>query len=123
DIESYWFQSGRVILKLADYDSIDAAEQLIGAEFVVSEENCVTLGENEFYEWQLIGCRVMTTDGNPVGIVRRIWQTGAAPILIIENEGDTKHERMVPLTGSICVEVDTTARLIRIDAPEGLLDW
>lgn len=120
-IESHRFQSGRIILKFSDYDSIEAAATLIGTEFVISRENCVTLGEDEFYEWQLIDCRVTTADGSLIGIVKRIWQTGAAPLLIIEN--DAKRELMVPFTGSICVEVEPAAKLIRIDAPEGLLDW
>ena len=36
---------------------------------------------------------------------------------------DGAREHLVPLVASICVEVDPARRLIRVDAPEGLLEF
>ncbi len=36
-LEDYWFQNDRVILKLADYDDVDTAKELVGFEFAVPE--------------------------------------------------------------------------------------
>jgi ribosomal 30S subunit maturation factor RimM len=56
-----------------------------------------------------------------VGTVREVLHTGGeAPVLVIRDERG--RENLVPLAESICVEIDVEAKLIRVDAPEGLLE-
>jgi 16S rRNA processing protein RimM len=57
-----------------------------------------------------------------VGTVREVLHTGGeAPVLVIRDERG--RENLVPLAESICVRVDVAAKLIRVDAPEGLLEF
>ncbi len=119
-LESYWLQSGRVILKFAGVDSIEAAEEFVGCSFGVPETEAVALAEDEYFDWQLEGCRVETVDGAEVGQVQEVLHTSGVPVLLIKSENGGEH--LVPLAKTICVEVDTKAKLIRVDAPEGLLD-
>ena len=84
------------------------------------ESEAVALGEDEFYDWQLAGCRVETVAGDQVGTVAEVLHLGAAPTLVIRGGGG--RENVVPFVGSICVEVDVANRLIRVDAPEGLIE-
>jgi 16S rRNA processing protein RimM len=118
-VEKSWLHGGRVILKFAGYDSPEAAQVLVGRELAVPEREAVELDEDEFYDWQLIDCRVETIDGREIGRVAEVLHTGAAPVLVVR-EG--KRENLIPLAGSICVEIDTEAKLIRVDPPEGLLE-
>lgn len=120
ELEAHWFQSKRVILKLTGVDSIEAAEAFVGCNFGVPETEATALGADEYYDWQLEGCRVETVDGVLLGLVREVLHTGGVPVLLIEGEG--KREHLVPLAKTICTEIDTAGRLIRVDAPEGLLD-
>lgn len=120
-LEGHWFHGGRVVLKLKGYDSPEAAAALAGCVLAVPESEAVELGEGEFYDWQLEGCRVETIEGRDVGAVREVLHTGGeAPVLVILDEGG--RENLVPLAESICVEIDVAAKLIRVDAPEGLLE-
>lgn len=119
-LEEHWFQSGRVVLKFSGYDTVEAARSLIGFELAVPASERVELAEGEFYDWELAGCRVETISGEPVGLVRELLRTGGVPMLVVENEFGGDH--LVPLAEEICREIDTRARLIRIDAPEGLLE-
>ncbi|HEX8720802.1 MAG TPA: ribosome maturation factor RimM [Pyrinomonadaceae bacterium] len=120
-LEGHWFHGGRVVLKLAGYDSPEAAAALAGCELAVPESEAVELEEGEFYDWQLEGCRVETVEGRAVGSVREVLHTGGeAPVLVILDGGG--RESLVPLAESICVEIDVAAKLIRVDAPEGLLE-
>lgn len=121
-LESYWLHGGRVILKFAGYDTIEAAEPLVGYDLAVPEAECVKLAEDEFYDWQLTGCAVETVEGASVGCVIKVWHTSGTPVLIVEDT-QTKHEHLIPLAGAICVEIDTTRKLIRVDPPEGLLEF
>jgi 16S rRNA processing protein RimM len=121
-LEGHWFHGGRVVLKLGGYDSPERAAELAGCELAVPEAEAVELEEGEFYDWQLEGCRVVTVEGAEVGAVREVLHTGGeAPVLVIRDERG--RENLVPLAESICVEIDTDAKLIRVDAPEGLLEF
>jgi 16S rRNA processing protein RimM len=120
-LEDHWLHGDRVVLKLAGYDSPEEAAALAGCELAVPESEAVELEEGEFYDWQLEGCRVVTIEGVEVGTVREVLHTGGeAPVLVIRDERG--RENLVPLAESICVEIDTDAKLIRVDAPEGLLE-
>ena len=118
-VEKSWLHGGRVILKFEGYDSPEAAQALVGHELAVPEAEAVELEEDEFYDWQLIDCRVETIDNRGIGRVAEVLHTGAAPVLVVK-EG--KRENLIPLAESICVEIDTDAKLIRVDPPEGLLE-
>ena len=120
-LEGQWLHGGRVVLKFAGFDSPEASAALAGCELAVPESEAVELEEGEFYDWQLQGCRVETVEGVSLGTVREVLHTGGeAHVLIIRDERE--RENLVPLAGSICVEIDVGAKLIRVDAPEGLLE-
>ncbi len=120
-LEGQWLHGGRVVLKFAGFDSPEASAALAGCELAVPESEAVELEEGEFYDWQLQGCRVETVEGVSLGTVREVLHTGGeAPVLIIRDERE--RENLVPLADSICVEIDVDAKLIRVDAPEGLLE-
>ncbi len=118
-IEKYWFQSGRVVLKFVGFDSIEAAETLRDAEICIAESEAVELEDDEYFDWELAGCKVVTADGTLVGDVREIMRTGATEILVVDGE----KEYLIPFANSICTEVDIEKRLIVIDPPEGLLEF
>ena len=119
-IENHWFQSGRMVLKFAGYDSIEQGEMLRGAEICVPETDAVELDEGEFFDWQLEGCKVETLDGTEVGIVKELMRTGATEILVVQG---SEKEFLIPFAETICPDVDIENKLIRIDPPEGLLEF
>lgn len=119
-IEGHWFQQGRIVLKFAGYDSVEAAEGLRNIEICVAEDATVALQTDEFYDWQLVGCIVETVDGAPVGTVTGLMRTGPNELLVVAGNGK---EHLIPFAAAICIEVDIDGKLIKIDPPEGLLDF
>ena len=120
DLENKWFQKDRVILKFKGYDNIEASTPLIGYDFAVPEADRVALTEGSFYEWELEGCDVETTNGAIVGSVIGVVPTGGVALLAIRNS--EQREILVPMAESIVVEVDIEKKRIVIDPPEGLLE-
>jgi len=118
-LEDYWFQKDRVVLKLAGYDEVDKAKELVGYDFAIAESERVPLGEDEFYDWELEGCTVTAGDKN-IGQVRSVMRTGATEILVINDEAGK--EQLIPLAESIIVKIDPAGKTIVVDPPEGLLD-
>jgi 16S rRNA processing protein RimM len=119
-LENYWFQNDRMVLKFTGYDSIETSRTLAGYEFGVPEAERVELAEDEFYDWELEGCLVESTDGVAIGQVREIMRTGGVELLVVENE--QRPEVFVPLVASIVTQIDVAQKKIVIDPPEGLLD-
>jgi 16S rRNA processing protein RimM len=120
-VEQSRLHAGRVLLKFAGYDTPEAARELVGRELAVPESEAVELGEGEFFDWQLQGCRVETVEGATLGAVREVWHYGAAPVLVVRD--DAGRESLIPLARSICVEIDPAGKLIRVDPPEGLIEF
>lgn len=120
-VQEHWFQNDRIVLKFEGYDSPEEAKALVGQELAVPEAEAVELEDDEFYDWQLEGCRVETIGGAEVGEVEEVLHTGGdAPVLVIRGAGGREH--LVPLVESICTEIDVERKRIRVDAPEGLLE-
>jgi len=119
-IEEQWFHGDRLVLKLAGFDSIDQAKELVDYDLAVPAADRVLLPKDSFYEWELAGCRVETVDGKPIGEVKEIMRTGGVELLKVVDEIGT--DRLIPMAGDIVVEIDKENKLIRIDPPEGLLE-
>lgn len=110
---------GRPVLTLEGVSSMNEAERLRGAELRVPAAELTPLPAGSHYRHDLVGCRVETLDGRPVGIVSAVEGRAGAERLVM---GAGRGEIQVPLAGPICVEIDVAGRRIVIDPPEGLLD-
>ena len=119
-IEKFWFQNGRVILKFDGYDTVESGETLRNVEICVAESDTVDLKEDEYFDWQLAGCRVETIGGENIGEVRELMRTGGTELLVVA--GETK-EYLIPFANAICVELDIENKIVRIDPPDGLLEF
>jgi 16S rRNA processing protein RimM len=116
-VEASRFHKGRVILKLAGCDSMEAAETLVGRWVVVSRESRRRLPPGVVYLADLIGCTVRET-GQTLGIVEAIEETAGAPVLL--RVRTPEGELLVPFAAEICRRVDVAKREIEVRLPEGL---
>lgn len=119
-LEKFWFQNDRIILKFAGFDTIETAETLRGCEICVPESEAVELDEGEFFDWELIDCTIETVEGEKIGRVKEVMRTGGTEILVVAG---AEKEFLIPFAETICTEIDVENKLIRVDAPEGLLDF
>jgi 16S rRNA processing protein RimM len=121
-VENTWLHKGKVVLKLAGIGSIDEAETLRGRLVLVPEEDRVALSANQYYLWELKGCRVVVENGGmrkPLGTVTEVERTGGVDLLHV---ADDSREVLVPFAEAICKVIDPESRLIVIEPPEDLLD-
>jgi 16S rRNA processing protein RimM len=119
-IEGHWFQNGRVVLRFAGYDTPELSESLRDSEVCVKESEAVTLEKGEYFDWELVGCSVETIDGTSIGSVEEVMRPGGTEILVV---GGGEKEYLIPFAVAICPEVDVEGKLIRIDPPDGLLEF
>jgi 16S rRNA processing protein RimM len=119
-VEDRWFHKDRVIFKFEGYDTMSAAERLVGGRLVISESDALELDEDEFYEYQLIGLEAVRVTGESIGRIVRLLRTGGTDVLVIEAANGK--EILVPFADDICGEPDFEAGQIVIEPPEGLLE-
>src|SRR6185436_6371038 len=106
-IASSRVQGERPIVQFEGFDNIEAVKQLAGLELRVPEEDLPELGAGTFYHHELVGCRVETVDGRPVGNVAAVeGGPGGSRLVITGHRGDV----LVPLANDICVEIDVEAK-------------
>jgi 16S rRNA processing protein RimM len=109
----------QILIKLEDVDSIEAAEGLIGAQILATEESLPALQPGEYYQFQAIGLEVFDTNGTRLGTVSRIWSAGGRDIYVV---GGNEKEYLIPAVKEIIEKFDFDAGTMVIDPPEGLLD-
>jgi 16S rRNA processing protein RimM len=119
DVEKLTLDRNAYILKLKGVDSLAAADALAGRDVCAAASDFQTLGADSFYDFQVIGSRVLTRDGAEVGEVAAELDAGG-PVLLVVRRGD--RDVYIPFTEAICVKVDPKAGEVVIDPPEGLLD-
>jgi 16S rRNA processing protein RimM len=100
-------------------DSIEQADVLVGRELRIAPTDLLPLPDGMFYQHDLIGCRVETTDGADVGVVKKVDGSGNASRLVVEGASG---EVLIPFAVDICPTIDPAGRRIVVDAPEGLFD-
>ena len=95
----------------------DAAEALHGGVVTVAESQLPPAGEGEVYLYQLEGLAVKTDTGSPLGHVKDVMTTGAAPILVVDDGG---RERLLPMSPDVLVAVDLEEKTIVVRMLPGL---
>jgi 16S rRNA processing protein RimM len=119
EVESLVLDRNSYLLKLKGIDTLAAADALAGLEVFVAEGDFKGLGRDRFYDFQVLGSRVVTRAGTEVGEVAAVLDAGGAVLLVVRR-GD--EDVYVPFTEAICVQVDPESREIMIDPPDGLLE-
>ena len=119
-VESVREHSRAWVFKFRGVDTISGAELLAGAEVRIPFAERVALGEGEHYLSDLIGCEVRERrTGDLVGHVTGWQDAGGSGLLEV---GDGKEPLLIPFARNICIEIDTGAKRIVVELPEGLRD-
>jgi 16S rRNA processing protein RimM len=117
EVESTWFHQDTLIFKFKGIDSISGAEQLSGVEVRVPKSERAALEAGEYFQSDLIGCRVVDRHtGQEYGCVSAWQDAGGSGLLELDGG------MLIPFAREICVEIDPAAGRIAVELPEGLKD-
>jgi 16S rRNA processing protein RimM len=133
EVTAHWLpvgkNAGRIVLHFVGVDTIEQAEELAGREVLAPITERVPLEPGSTYISDLVGCTLYDR-GRALGVVESVqFPTSsdgarrlddAAPLLAVNSpEGD---EILIPYVNAFLRELDTVARSIHMDLPEGLAD-
>lgn len=106
---------GRCIVKIKGVNNREQAEAIRGQTLRMERSGLPELPEGCYYDFQIIGLRVVTVEGRDLGEVRAILRTGANDIY----ETDAA---LIPAIESVVQEIDIDGGRIVIEEVEGLLE-
>ena len=96
------------------------AELLRGGELYIDRSQGEELSENEYYIADIIGMEVVTEEGEPVGQVKDVLETGANDVYLVKREG--KKDLMLPAIRDCIREVDIENNRMTVHILDGLAD-
>ncbi len=117
ELESFRWHKSNILLKFVEVTDRNYAEALRGLYVQVPVEEAVPLPEGEFYIYQLIGLQVETTEGESLGIIEQVLETGANDVYVVKH-GD--REILLPAIPDVVKKVDLQAQLVTVQMMDGL---
>jgi 16S rRNA processing protein RimM len=97
----------------------EAAARFRGGVLRIPRAASPRLGEDQYYEYELIGMAVQDEDGRALGRLEEIWQLPANPVFAVRQAG---REVLIPATRTVVVSVDRVGRLMTVRVGEGVVE-
>lgn len=88
-------------VKFFEVNSLDDAKNLIGKDIMQPESMLPEKDKKSFYHYQIIDSNVVTDNGNNLGKVTQIIETGSNDVLVIRNK---KREILIPLLSEVLIK-------------------
>lgn len=108
-------QGKGVVMGIANVTDRDQVQPLIGAELAIRKDQLEPIEEDEFYWADLVGLKVENLDGEQLGEVDHLLETGANDVLVVKAAGLDK-DRLIPFVlDEVVKQVDLDKQLIQVD--------
>jgi len=117
-VEYTRFHKDWVLLKLAGYDDRDAVESLRGQLLKVREDQSIPLEEDEYFLFQLIGLAVISEDGDRLGELVQVIETGANNVFVVRG---LQGEILIPDIAEVVRDIGFDSGQITVHLLPGLL--
>jgi 16S rRNA processing protein RimM len=109
---------GKVLVAtLKGLDDREVARTFAGFEICVPRSELPDLSDGDFYWYQLEGLKVIDQNGQLLGKVDHLFETGANDVMVVKPCIDSLdgRERMLPYTEQCVLSIDLSAGEMRVD--------
>jgi 16S rRNA processing protein RimM len=118
-LSKIYFLDNRPVVHVEGFDSREAVKVLTNASIEIEMAQAEPLPKGSYYQFDLIGCKVVGADGTDYGTLEEVLFYPAGDVYRIVSE---KYEDiLLPAIDRFVIEVDIERKSITIDPPEGLL--
>lgn len=109
-----------ILLGFNDYSTPEQVGRFRNQFLYVVEEDALELPEGEFYYHELLGLSVIDEDGESLGKVTEIMQTGANDVYVVTNNAG--REILLPAIAEVILDVDLVSKIIKVHLLPGLIE-
>ncbi len=110
-------RSDQVILKFQNIGTLEAAQELAGHWLTAPGEITSQLPEGEYFHFQIQGLRALSEDGEELGEITEIIETGSNDVYVISGQ---KGEILIPAIAQAIRQIDLTRGVMVVKLLEGL---
>ncbi len=107
------------LVKLREIHDRTEADKIRDLYVMVELEDAIPLEEDEFYLYQLIGLTVKTVEGETLGALTEVLETGANDVYIVDSP--QYGEVLIPATPETIIQTDISGGVVIVKLPDGLL--
>jgi 16S rRNA processing protein RimM len=109
-----------LLVRLRGYDTPEAVGRFRNHWVYVKASEVPPLPEGQYYKYELVGLQVVEENGNPLGELTEILETGANDVYIVRSENGK--EILLPAIPPVILNVDMTLRVMTVHLIDGLVE-
>ena len=117
EIQNVKFFKQFAILKFKGIDNINDIEKYRGKSLMIDREDAVDLDEDEYFIADMIGIQVVSDEGEDLGILQDVMQTGANDVYVVEKDGE---ELLIPAIKDCILSVNVEEGKMEVHLLPGL---
>jgi 16S rRNA processing protein RimM len=118
DVARFHWHGDELLLQLADVRDRNAAERLRDQLVQIPRGEAVPLKPGEYYEHQILGLYVTTSEGEPLGQVVEVLATGANDVYVVRGP---RGEVLLPARIEVVRSIDLEAGRMTVTLLPGLV--
>ena len=106
-------QGKNVLAKLEGIEDRTQADELTGCRIFIDPQQLPRLAAGEYYWSDLVGLSVETLQGDSLGVIASMMETGADDVMVLSGD----RERLIPFA------IDQIVREVDLDSQRIVVDW
>lgn len=118
-IQKVAFHKQFVLLTVKEITDINVAELYKNGRILIPDAMAIPLGEDEYYNRDLYGLKVVTEEGEKLGEITEIFPTGSNDVYVVKKDGKGK-ELLLPAIKDCIKNVDLENGVMTVKLLEGL---
>lgn len=120
DVVGIKYQKGNIIVRFPQIKDINEAEKYKNQVLYAEREVLGELPEGVYYIADLIGLEVVKENGETVGIITDVLNTGSNDIYEVKREG--RKNLLIPVIDEVVLNIDMENKKVTVRMMEGLED-
>jgi 16S rRNA processing protein RimM len=117
-LNGFKLQNTGPVVRFDGCDDRNSADRLVGLYVAVPRHELPDTEEDEYYWGDLIGLAVVNAEGDQLGRIDRLLETGADAVLVVVDDAagaDKPVERLIPFVSAVVKVVDRDAAVVRVE--------
>lgn len=120
EVQSSRLQKNMYVIRFKGFGNINDVEKYKGWVLKVSKEDTVKLEEDEYYFHEIIGCEVVTDEGQSLGVITEILTPGANDVWVVKPAKGK--DILIPYIHDVVLDINVDEKKITVHVMEGLLE-